>query len=217
MDNFRADIPDQATSIGPSSRPVPTASSPVNTTSSRPMPTRAASAIAPLGSPSYLRSASTADPSSTLDTPATATSSHASFGTPVSTKGRSRAHTVSVSMRSRARSGSVANSGTGERRSSIRSSTRDRSSTDSRGNNAPVQYDLAHEDGTLNDSVVGMLDCVDPEVSTGTRCVMSPEIRLQVVNHLQNISNTLVFPHLPALWSRRPEVVLPSSSDDDRQ
>ena len=36
-----------------------------------------------------------------------------------------------------------------------------------------------------------------------------------VVNHLQNMTNTLIFPQLPTLWSRRPEVNLPESSAAD--
>lgn len=38
-----------------------------------------------------------------------------------------------------------------------------------------------------------------------------------VVNHLQNMTNSIIIPHFPALWSRRPEVVIPespSASDD---
>lgn len=36
-----------------------------------------------------------------------------------------------------------------------------------------------------------------------------------LVNHLQNMTNTLIFPQLPALWSRRPEVNLQQTPSDD--
>lgn len=36
------------------------------------------------------------------------------------------------------------------------------------------------------------------------------------MNHLQNVSNSIIIPHFPALWSRRPEVRIPESPTSDR-
>jgi hypothetical protein len=36
-----------------------------------------------------------------------------------------------------------------------------------------------------------------------------------IVNHLQNMTNTLIFPQFPGLWSRRPEVNLQQTPSDD--
>jgi hypothetical protein len=36
------------------------------------------------------------------------------------------------------------------------------------------------------------------------------------VNHLQNVTNSIIIPHFPALWSRRPEVRIPESPTSDR-
>lgn len=35
-----------------------------------------------------------------------------------------------------------------------------------------------------------------------------------VVNHLQNMCNSVMVPYLPQLWTRRPEVQLPSPVGD---
>jgi hypothetical protein len=122
-------------------------------------------------------------------------------------------------MRSRNRSESIANSGR-DRRGSVRSGSI-RASEDSQSRSAPpVSYDLSDGSGEcLNDEAIGVLDVVDPQVSTGTpSCRFKSRPTDEAVNHLQNISNTLVFPHLPALWSRRPEVVLDSAkTEDDRE
>lgn len=71
---------------------------------------------------------------------------------------------------------------------------------------------IADHNGQLDDDVVGLLDVVDPEVGTGE----SPHPRLRLthtVNHLQNVTNGLMFPHIPMLWSRRPHLTLSSSTD----
>lgn len=36
-----------------------------------------------------------------------------------------------------------------------------------------------------------------------------------VVNHLQNMCNSVMVPYLPQLWTRRPEVQLPATVSDD--
>lgn len=36
-----------------------------------------------------------------------------------------------------------------------------------------------------------------------------------VVNHLQNMCNSVMVPYLPQLWTRRPEVQLPSTPSDE--
>lgn len=36
------------------------------------------------------------------------------------------------------------------------------------------------------------------------------------MNHLQNMTNSIIIPHFPALWSRRPEVRIPESPTSDR-
>ncbi|WVW86585.1 hypothetical protein I302_108635 [Kwoniella bestiolae CBS 10118] len=77
----------------------------------------------------------------------------------------------------------------------------------SRRSSTPVEFDLAtqHTNGEevhqLDDEMVGLLDCIDPHVST--------------VNHLQNMTNSVLVPHIPQLWKRRPEVQLPHTPSDD--
>lgn len=56
------------------------------------------------------------------------------------------------------------------------------------------------DDASLDDDMVGVLDCVDTEVGTA--------------NHLQNMTNGIMFPHIPALWNRRANVTLPSNADE---
>ncbi|CAD6568158.1 MAG: hypothetical protein TREMPRED_004307 [Tremellales sp. Tagirdzhanova-0007] len=109
---------------------------------------------------------------------------------------RSRANTVSVSMRSARRSPSS------YRQGSVSSANRDAVRNGEREDSAagPVSFDLPEEGSELHDEVVGMLDVIDDHVST--------------VNHLQNMTNTLIFPQLPNLWTRRPEVALPEVSSD---
>jgi hypothetical protein len=36
------------------------------------------------------------------------------------------------------------------------------------------------------------------------------------VNHLQNVTNSIIIPHFPVLWSRRPKVRIPGSPTSDR-
>lgn len=62
-------------------------------------------------------------------------------------------------------------------------------------------HDVADHRGELHDDVVGLLDCVDPEVGT--------------VNHLQNMTNAIMFPPIPGLYSRRPNVCLSNADDED--
>ncbi|GMK55853.1 hypothetical protein CspeluHIS016_0209090 [Cutaneotrichosporon spelunceum] len=54
--------------------------------------------------------------------------------------------------------------------------------------------------GDLDDDVIGLLDCVDPEVST--------------LNHLQNVTNGIMFPNIPQLWTRRPRLVITSTPSE---
>jgi hypothetical protein len=72
---------------------------------------------------------------------------------------RNRAHTVAVALGPPRREGL--------RRGS--SSTNPRSLEEGRGGRegSPVHFELGNEHEDLNDEVVGMLDVVDPEVSTG--------------------------------------------------
>ncbi|OCF31246.1 hypothetical protein I316_07032 [Kwoniella heveanensis BCC8398] len=69
-----------------------------------------------------------------------------------------------------------------------------------RRSSTPVEFDLGHHD-QLNDDVIGLLDVIDPHVST--------------VNHLQNMTNSVLVPHIPQLWKRRPEVQLPETPSDE--
>nr|XP_018260564.1 uncharacterized protein I303_07489 [Kwoniella dejecticola CBS 10117]OBR82722.1 hypothetical protein I303_07489 [Kwoniella dejecticola CBS 10117] len=99
--------------------------------------------------------------------------------------------------RGRARSSSNAS------RHSLRSEERR-----SRRSSTPVEFDLAApgpggqtESHQLDDELVGLLDVIDPEVST--------------VNHLQNMTNSVLVPHLPQLWKRRPEVQLPQIPSEE--
>ncbi|KAK6909033.1 hypothetical protein I203_103043 [Kwoniella mangroviensis CBS 8507] len=77
----------------------------------------------------------------------------------------------------------------------------------SRRSSTPVEFDLTtrhqggHEVHQLDDEMVGLLDCIDPTVST--------------VNHLQNMTNSVLVPHIPQLWKRRPEVQLPHTPSDE--
>ncbi|WVQ96361.1 hypothetical protein IAU59_003466 [Kwoniella sp. CBS 9459] len=70
-----------------------------------------------------------------------------------------------------------------------------------RRSSTPVEYDLGENHDQLNDDVVGLLDVIDPHVST--------------VNHLQNMTNSVLVPHFPQLWNRRPEVRLPDTPSDE--
>ncbi|RXK38019.1 hypothetical protein M231_04688 [Tremella mesenterica] len=127
--------------------------------------------------------------------------------------GRRRAHTVSVSLASARKSqfeaGRNSRLGTIEDGTELSSVDMDRRLSsglrhrrDSRASTAtPVSFDIGgnvkDRPADLQDEIVGVLDCIDPHVST--------------VNHLQNMSNSIFIPHLPQLWSRRPEVVLPET------
>jgi hypothetical protein len=78
---------------------------------------------------------------------------------------RNRSHTVAVAIGSGRRG-----SGPDRRRGSTVSQTRDiEEGRNSRGNRpgSPVEYELGDEQEDLNDEVVGVLDVIDPEVSTG--------------------------------------------------
>jgi hypothetical protein len=82
--------------------------------------------------------------------------------TPVSTARRNRAHTVAVALGPRG-------SGPRERRRRGSSSANPRSLEEGRERDgSPVHFELGQEQEELNDEVVGMLDVIDPEVSTGT-------------------------------------------------
>jgi len=151
------------------------------------LPTEAGSSRPPAGRsyslnvPSFLRSSNA--PSPLLPEPATASTGAApttnSSGS--STSGRNRAHTVSVSVRNRNRAASISQrdrkgSGTASisarrRSGSIASSLR-RSGEGPRGGEeragSPVNFEVQGNGETreLNDEVVGMLDCIDPQVAT---------------------------------------------------
>jgi hypothetical protein len=64
----------------------------------------------------------------------------------------------------------------------------------------------------------------DPNRKDTLRSVDSRETRLTwtsltlhvAVNSLQNMTNSLMIPPLPALWSRRPEVIIHPSDEDVR-
>ncbi|WWC93115.1 uncharacterized protein L201_008082 [Kwoniella dendrophila CBS 6074] len=100
-----------------------------------------------------------------------------------------------LSRRSRARSSSNAS------RRSIGSAGRR-----NRRPSTPVEFDIGgNKDGSseshqLDDELVGLLDVIDPQVAT--------------VNHLQNMTNSVLVPHLPQLWKRRPEVQIPHTPSD---
>ncbi|WVF68829.1 hypothetical protein IAT40_003602 [Kwoniella sp. CBS 6097] len=70
-----------------------------------------------------------------------------------------------------------------------------------RRSSTPVEFDLGEHHDQLNDDVIGLLDVIDPHVST--------------VNHLQNMTNSVLVPHIPQLWKRRPEVQLPETPSDE--
>lgn len=138
---------------------------------------------------------------------------------------RSRAHTVSVTMPSRLHH-------TGAKLSvPPRSSTHDveaqhgglDSEFSSPRNSIIVTVPEAHDtdvadhQGHLNDDMVGLLDCVDPEVGTSTslathhvhvwypwRHFLTPS----AVNHLQNITNGIMVPNIPMFWTRRPNITI---------
>lgn len=124
--------------------------------------------------------------------------------------GRRRAHTVSVSLASAKRQNfdTTRSAGRGSANANVEQGLDDeelgirrrRSSSVARrraSTATPVSFELEEGGEDLDDHVVGMLDVIDPHVST--------------VNDLQNMTNSLLIPHLPQLWSRRPEVVLPEA------
>jgi hypothetical protein len=84
----------------------------------------------------------------------------ASVSGPTTTTKRNRAHTVAVALGPPRREGL--------RRGS--SSSNPRRLEEGRGERegSPVHFELGNDHEDLNDEVVGMLDVVDPEVSTGT-------------------------------------------------
>ncbi|ODN78261.1 hypothetical protein L202_03910 [Cryptococcus amylolentus CBS 6039] len=139
--------------------------------------------------------------------------------------GRARSYTVSVTMPARQASGDdrrvpkrQASHGVelGQGRFASPSSSRRRRGTGSEGDwaeskaqtrarrgSSPVGYEVGEEgrQHELSDEMVGVLDCVDPQVAT--------------MNHLQNMTNSVMFPYLPSVWSRRPDIRLsPDSSDE---
>ncbi|TYJ51210.1 hypothetical protein B9479_008234, partial [Cryptococcus floricola] len=138
-------------------------------------------------------------PTAAVTTPSTA-GPHAGVGTPDVERsaslagfggggGRRRSHTVSVTMPAR--------QARAESRVQTQTQTRER-----RGS-SPVGYRVGEEgrQHELSDEMVGVLDCVDPQVAT--------------MNHLQNMTNSVMFPYLPSVWSRRPDIRLsPDSSDE---
>ncbi|WRT69393.1 uncharacterized protein IL334_006377 [Kwoniella shivajii] len=90
----------------------------------------------------------------------------------------------------------------GRERSSSNASRRSTgANSNGRRSSTPVEFELGQDHGQLDDEMIGLLDVIDPQVAT--------------VNHLQNMTNSVLIPHLPALWSRRPEVQLPQTSSDE--
>jgi hypothetical protein len=81
----------------------------------------------------------------------------ASTSTP--TTRRNRAHTVAVALGPPRREG--------RRRSSAASNPRSLEEGRGEREGSPVHFELGNEHEDLNDEVVGMLDVIDPEVSTG--------------------------------------------------
>ena len=117
--------------------------------------------------PSADRSQSALLPLQTINTesgenevPVSAQTASASVSGPTTTTRRNRAHTVAVALGPPKREGL--------RRGS--SSSNPRRLEEGRGERegSPVRFELGNEHEDLDDEVVGMLDVVDPEVSTGT-------------------------------------------------
>jgi len=95
--------------------------------------------------------------------------------TPVSTARRNRAHTVAVALGPSGRRGS----GPNERRRRGSSSANPRNLEEGREREgSPVHFELGNEQEELDDEVVGMLDVIDPEVSTGTLLSSAQQIIL---------------------------------------
>jgi hypothetical protein len=117
--------------------------------------------------PSADRSQSALLPLQTINTesgedevPSSAQTATASVSGPIPTTRRNRAHTVAVALGPPKREGL--------RRGS--SSSHPRRLEEGRGERegSPVHFELGDDQEDLDDEVVGMLDVVDPEVSTGT-------------------------------------------------
>lgn len=90
-------------------------------------------------------------------------------GTGEATRARNRAHTVSVAFAS-GRRGSETNVRRGRRRSSVSSHRimeEGRASQASDRQGSGVNFELGDSNRDLDDNTVGLLDCIDPEVSTG--------------------------------------------------
>ena len=94
------------------------------------------------------------------EVPGSAQTATASVSGPTPTTRRNRAHTVAVALGPPKREGL--------RRGS--SSSNPRRLEEGRGERegSPVHFELGNDQEDLDDEVVGMLDVVDPEVSTGT-------------------------------------------------
>lgn len=89
---------------------------------------------------------------------------------PMSAAGnRNRSHTVSVAFASGRRSSQQQQSGRGRRRSSVsnpRSLEEGRRSEQSDHAGSGIEFELGNQREDLDDGAVGVLDCIDPEVST---------------------------------------------------
>ncbi|CAK9781702.1 hypothetical protein CC85DRAFT_324772 [Cutaneotrichosporon oleaginosum] len=138
------------------------------------------------------------------------------------TRTRHRAHTVSVTMPSQIRHSRfrpLDNVREAERRASAPRASGSASeeyeggssinvrmgSMSDEGHGTPrrrrrANTEVIYENGELHDDAVGLLDCVDMEVST--------------LNHLQNVTNGIMFPNIPQLWTRRPTLVIPSTPSE---
>lgn len=101
--------------------------------------------------------------------PTTAAGHEVTSSTGESARARNRSHTVSVAFAS-GRKGTQTQTARGRRRSSVsnnRSMEEGRMSQSSDRAGSGVAFELGGEDHDLDDNAVGVLDCIDPEVSTG--------------------------------------------------
>ncbi|WVQ79534.1 hypothetical protein IAT38_001633 [Cryptococcus sp. DSM 104549] len=110
-------------------------------------------------------------------------------------RGRGRAETTATA-------GTVGSQSSGRRMSTSVSNGGGGSAVQrARRGSSPVGFDIGSDNHELEDDLVGVLDVIDPHVST--------------VNHLQNMCNSVLIPYLPQLWSRRPEVTLAEHDSDE--
>jgi hypothetical protein len=128
--------------------------------------------------PGFLRTSSSSNASPVLPAPVTAPIGQGGVDEdgPVNTgpRRRDRAHTVSVTLRNNRPRGESLSQAQGDKPTGRRrGESLVRRSQDSDGRRRsgsvrePVDFDIGTHEGELHDEVVGMLDCIDPQVSTG--------------------------------------------------